>query len=100
MTTMPTTDPAAGEQRPTQVAAPRRGRHPVDLRLSLPLPGRRFYCTIVAGRERRAADRRRQERRRHPLRTIGNILFFALAAIAFYAAAALGILLYSSVLTL
>ena len=31
--------------------------HPVNIRLSIPLLAGRFYLTIVAGRERRSAER-------------------------------------------
>ena len=53
------------------------GRHPIDLRLSLPLFFARYYCALVAGRERRDGTRRIVERQRHPLGTFGNILFLA-----------------------
>ena len=70
------------------------GEHPVNLRLSIPLPFFRFYVTIVAGRERRSAARRAQERRKHPILTAGNlflmtyggaVLAIALGAIAMLA---------------
>jgi hypothetical protein len=35
------------------------GRHPLDVRLSLPLGGRRLYLTLVGGVERRALPTRR-----------------------------------------
>lgn len=35
------------------------GRHPLDLRLGLPLGGRRLYLTLVGGLERRALPKRR-----------------------------------------
>lgn len=35
--------------------------HPIDLRASVPLPGGRWYVTILAGRERRSFDRLRAE---------------------------------------
>ncbi len=49
------------------------GEHPINLRLSVPLPFFRFYVTIVAGKERRSAARRAEERRRHPILTAGNL---------------------------
>lgn len=36
------------------------GRHPLDIRLSLPLLAQRYYLVIVGGRERRSAERRRE----------------------------------------
>jgi len=50
-------------------------RPPVDIRLSIPLPGRRCFVTLVAGRERRNPARRQRESRLHPLRTFDNVLF-------------------------
>ncbi len=47
-------------------------RHPVNLRLSIPLPFGRYYVTLVAGKERRGAERLASERRKHPLLTFGN----------------------------
>ena len=46
----------------------------IDLRLSIPLPGFPFYITIVAGREKRCKARRQQDRKKHPLMKLGNML--------------------------
>jgi len=43
------------------------GPHPVDIRLTIPLLSGRYYFTILAGHERRSADRLRADRRLHPL---------------------------------
>ena len=51
------------------------GAHPVDIRLSIPLPFRRFYITVVAGTERRDRERLEAERVRRPLCKLGNIVF-------------------------
>ena len=48
-------------------------RHPVNLRLSIPLLFGRYYLTVVAGKERRHPERRENERRKHPLLTFGNL---------------------------
>ena len=57
-------------------------RHPVNLRLSIPLPFGRYYVTLVAGKERRGAERLASERRKHPLLTFGNLaVFFGLGCI-------------------
>ncbi len=55
--------------------------HAVDLRLSLPWLGKRFYLVILAGEEQRSPLRRRLESQLHPLWTPGNltILFGASA---------------------
>jgi len=70
---------------------------PVNVRLHLPLFGRRYYLSIVAGRERREPERRASERRRHPLPTIANILFFIAVGALFYVAALAGIVLQSAI---
>jgi len=49
--------------------------HPIDIRISMPLLHTRFYCTIVAGRERRPAHRRLTERKSFPILTFGNAFF-------------------------
>jgi len=49
--------------------------HPIDIRISLPFLHTRFYFTIVAGRERRPAHRRKAERHQFPVLTVGNALF-------------------------
>jgi len=63
------------------------GRHPVNIRLSLPLLARRYYLTIVAGEEKRSIERRSHERHRYPLRTAANVLFFLGLASVIYVAA-------------
>ena len=58
------------------------GRHPVNLRLSIPLPFGRYYVTLVAGKERRGAERLASERRKNPLLTFGNLaVFFGLGCV-------------------
>lgn len=64
--------------------------HPIDLRLSIPLPTGRYYVTLVAGRERRGFARRAADARRHPLITWGNVAaIFVLGSISGFAALAL-----------
>lgn len=64
--------------------------HPIDLRLSIPLPTGRYYVTLVAGRERRGFARRAADARRHPLITWGNLAaIFVLGSISGLAALAL-----------
>lgn len=59
-------------------------RHPVDLRLTVPFIGCDLYFTVVAGPERRSSARRQLERRRHPVRTLGNAAFVLLALAGCY----------------
>ena len=78
------------EQRSAIAAAadePEWTSHPINIRLSLPAVFGRAYVTIVAGRERRDGQRRRHDRARNPLNTVGNFTFVICAAIVFYIAA-------------
>ncbi|MSO80756.1 MAG: hypothetical protein EXQ97_03820 [Alphaproteobacteria bacterium] len=60
-----------------------RGHYAVDLRFSLPVL--RLYLVMLIGCERRTAERRRRDRRSHPLTTAGNLfatlLFLAVLAV-------------------
>jgi hypothetical protein len=60
---------AAGAIRANTVPS----RYPVNLRFSVPFLPRAFFITFIAGVERRAAVRLRQERARHPVNTWGNL---------------------------
>ena len=48
--------------------------HPINVRLTIPLPYSHYYLTIVGGKERRNPARRKEERCKHPLATTGNII--------------------------
>jgi len=50
-------------------------RHPLDLRISVPIPGLRFYLVLLAGRERRSKKRLRSEKSTYVLWTPSNIIF-------------------------
>ena len=71
-------------------------RQSVDIRLSIPFVTTRYFITIVAGRERRGARRRRAERLFHPLRTAGNFLFFGGISAVVLAAVAAAMLIYDA----
>jgi hypothetical protein len=49
------------------------GSHTVDLRLSMPAPGARWYLVFLLGRERRGPDRRLSDRLLHPFARLGNL---------------------------
>jgi hypothetical protein len=72
-----------------------RRRHAIDARLSFPLFGRRVYLVVLGGAERRHATRRSRERQRHPLLTLGNVLFLAGVVAAVYALALVAMLAFS-----
>ncbi|MBW4630456.1 MAG: hypothetical protein KME30_00715 [Iphinoe sp. HA4291-MV1] len=50
-------------------------RHPLDLRVSLPIPRQRFYLVLLAGPERRSKQRLQSEKSVYRFRTPGNIVF-------------------------
>ena len=72
--------------------------HPVDLRFTLRLPFGRYYLALVAGPERRPAQRTATERRHRRFATLGNFLFFCAAAVIVNAVALAALLIYSAVL--
>lgn len=70
-----------------KAATPRPWKnHPIDIRISIPLPFRRFYITLVAGPERRSSTRLALDRRSRQLASLGNVLFMLVFVGAFYAA--------------
>ncbi|MEH2412291.1 hypothetical protein [Nostoc sp.] len=50
-------------------------RHSLDIRVSVPIPGLRFYLVLLAGSERRSQQRLQNEKGRYPLFNAGNIIF-------------------------
>jgi len=79
-----------GQKNPTTWVS-----HPIDIRISVPFLRTRFYFTIVAGRERRPAHRRRAERKNFPILTFGNA-FFALGVTTLFILMGLAILIARS----
>ncbi|MBC7906860.1 MAG: hypothetical protein H7Y60_08960 [Rhodospirillaceae bacterium] len=73
-------------------------RHPINIRLSFPVLSNRYFVTVVGGAEKRADERLYRERRMFPLRTAGNIFFLLGIGGAFYVAALLGIVLFSTLI--
>jgi len=72
-------------------------RHRVDIRMSVPLLFSRYYLTVLSGPDSRD-DRR--DGTTGPFRRLANVLFIGFVAAGFYTVAALGLLIYSSVLSL
>ena len=73
-------------------------QHPVDIRLSLPLPWRRYYLVLLSGTERRSDIRLASERVDRPLATAGNFIFIGLAAGVMSGLFLIAILLASAVI--
>jgi hypothetical protein len=71
---------AVGEKRPWR-------KHPIDIRVTLPLGSYGAFMTLVAGADRRNPDRRAKDRAMHPVRTASNMLFIGTAVVVLYAIA-------------
>lgn len=57
------------------------GGHAVNIRLSLPVPGRHFFFVLLAGWERRSSKRIRAERLNHKVWMPANIIVIAVFTI-------------------
>ncbi len=68
------------------------GNHKIDLRVSIPLPTGRWYVTVVAGPERRSADRLRSEGQTHWLRQA--VIYIMLMALLLWLAACVIAIVY------
>ena len=49
--------------------------HPVSIRLNIPFFTRRYYLTVIAGKEQRSTERLAEEREKQPLTTTANMIF-------------------------
>jgi hypothetical protein len=72
-------------------------RSAVDIRLTVPFFGRKYYFTIVGGAEKRSDERRAEELHHYPLRTAANIFFFIGLGTLFYIAAVIALALQSAI---
>ena len=57
---------------------------PINIRITLPFFGQRFYFAIVAGKERRSKERLALERQKSPFFTKSNITFLVIGAVTLY----------------
>lgn len=74
-------------------------RHPIDLRLSVPLLfGERAYAVLLFGKEKRSAARRTLDRELRPADRLSQIVVFGLGLAAFTLAAFIGLLFHNAVL--
>lgn len=73
-------------------------RSPVDIRVTIPFLGKKFFITVVSGAEKRSPERRDQERHHYPVRTAANIFFFIGLATLFYVAAMVALALQSAII--
>lgn len=86
------------KQALARAAAPRWADHPIDIRLSIPLPFGRYYLALVLGPERRSDDRRKAEGGRRRLMTAGNLLFILTVVVLFYGVLGLAALLLTRII--
>ena len=73
-------------------------KHPINIRLTAPFIGGRFFVTVVGGLERRGTERIVRDRAAHPLATTSNVLFMLAVGGAFYLVAVLGMFAFSNLL--
>ena len=71
--------------------------HALDVRISVPMPYKPFYLTLIGDPEKRSPERRMLERLKHPFLKRGNILFIIGAALFFVGVGIVSTLLYSSI---
>jgi hypothetical protein len=79
-------------------APPRWTDHPIDIRLSIPLPFGRYYLALVLGPERRNDDRRRSEGESRRIMTPANVLFILTVVVMFYGVLGLAALLLTRII--
>lgn len=84
--TGPVSHPLMGSTR-TEPAVRNPAPHPappVNIRVTIPFLGGRYYFTLLSGKERRSKERLALERQANPLRTRRNIMFMIGGALFFY----------------
>ena len=80
------------------VAPPRWIDHPIDIRLSIPLPFGRYYLALVLGPERRNEERRKAERSARRVMTPANVLFILTIIVLFYGVLGIAALLLTRII--
>jgi hypothetical protein len=82
-----------------RAVAPRLwGEHPVDIRVSIPLPFGRYYLALVLGPERRNEARRKSESGSRRVVTAANLLFILAVVVMFYGILGLAVLLLTRII--
>ena len=65
------------------VSATKSRRLPIDIRITVPFFWRRYFITVLAGPERRSAERLKRERAKHAIFTFANVCFFVFLLVLF-----------------
>lgn len=74
-------------------------RHPIDLRLSVPIPfGERAYAVFLVGKEKRSPARRTLDRELRPNDRVSQFVVLGLAVATFSLAAFIGLLFHNAIL--
>ena len=73
-------------------------KHALDLRFTMPVPGRKLYFTMVGGRELRSPERRVDDREKQSLVTVGNVFFAFGLTTLFALLGILGVALQSAII--
>lgn len=74
-------------------------RHPIDLRLSIPLPfSERAYFVLLVGKEKRSEVRRELEKTLRPNDRVSQIVVAGLAVATFSLAAFIGLLFHNAII--
>ena len=74
-------------------------RHPIDFRISMPLPfGERAYLVFLIGKEKRSNARRQLEKQLRPADRLSQVVVFGLGLAAFTLAAFIALLFHNAVL--
>jgi hypothetical protein len=73
-------------------------KHPIDLRLSLPLFGSRAYMVLLMGKEKRSSARRSLDHQLRPNDRVSQFVVAGLAVAAFSLAAFIGLLFHNAIL--
>ena len=71
--------------------------HSVDLRVSVPIPYRPFYLTLIDDPEKRSTERRGLERMKHPLLKAGNVVFIIGSTLVLLGTVIVATLLFTSI---
>ena len=64
--------------------APDHVTPPINIKMTVPFLGRRFYFSIAGGKERRSKERLALERQKSPFFTKSNITFVLVGAVVLY----------------
>jgi hypothetical protein len=82
----PVSHPLMGSTRsePAMRNTAKHATPPINIKMTVPILGRRFYFAIAGGKERRSKERLALERKRSPLLTKSNIQFIFIGAVVLY----------------